>query len=398
MTTVFISHSSEDRAVADEVCRYLEAQSIECWIAPRDERPGGEWAEGIVEAVETCKLLVVIVSPTSMTSQNVKTEIYMAVKRGRPVIPFRIADVRLWGGFEYYLGKIQWIDAFPNVEEYFEDLTQGIRDLVGRGEVSPTSMAANRDRHRRNKNLSQLRLDNDETRISLVASLMNRPDVVDKQHRYLKLKRVDILDSDSGNYRSYRWVTVRNTSSAETTCIIHQESGENRVSFTNMAVVAKQVGDDESKISVRSLTQVQPNFTQVFKIYFPQPLAPGDTITIVYRLDWPGELNAYVEGKASQSVSLTRYECGVDDLEFSLYDTNRMMEHSLSEVTQMYEEVESRVLGRSVVIADDPDLRPLHEKNLHGVSYRVEDPNAICYRMLYRTEPQGPPHLSDDLF
>ena len=32
---VFISHSNDDKAVADAVCAALEAENISCWIAPR---------------------------------------------------------------------------------------------------------------------------------------------------------------------------------------------------------------------------------------------------------------------------------------------------------------------------------------------------------------------------
>jgi hypothetical protein len=37
---VFISHSSLDKATADQVCTFLEDQGIVCWIAPRNVPPG----------------------------------------------------------------------------------------------------------------------------------------------------------------------------------------------------------------------------------------------------------------------------------------------------------------------------------------------------------------------
>ena len=50
---VFISYSSQDKPVADAVCAGLEAAKIRCWIAPRDVRPGMDYASEIIEAIKT---------------------------------------------------------------------------------------------------------------------------------------------------------------------------------------------------------------------------------------------------------------------------------------------------------------------------------------------------------
>ena len=36
---VFISHSSEDTAIADAICQRLETDGIKCWMASRDIKP-----------------------------------------------------------------------------------------------------------------------------------------------------------------------------------------------------------------------------------------------------------------------------------------------------------------------------------------------------------------------
>ena len=43
---VFISHSSKDKEIAEKVCLFLEANSVPCWIAPRDVTPGPELWRG----------------------------------------------------------------------------------------------------------------------------------------------------------------------------------------------------------------------------------------------------------------------------------------------------------------------------------------------------------------
>ena len=61
----FISHSSEDKVIADAVTASLEQANIRCWIAPRDIRPGDSWGGAIVEAIESSRVMVVIFSAKS---------------------------------------------------------------------------------------------------------------------------------------------------------------------------------------------------------------------------------------------------------------------------------------------------------------------------------------------
>jgi hypothetical protein len=54
---VFISYSSQDKPTADAACAALEAANIRCWIAPRDINPGRDYAESIIEAIESARVL-----------------------------------------------------------------------------------------------------------------------------------------------------------------------------------------------------------------------------------------------------------------------------------------------------------------------------------------------------
>ena len=44
---VFISYATQDKLQAGAVVAQLEANSIHCWIAPRDVRPGSDWGYSI---------------------------------------------------------------------------------------------------------------------------------------------------------------------------------------------------------------------------------------------------------------------------------------------------------------------------------------------------------------
>ena len=74
----FISHSSQDKPVADAVCAALERASIRCWIAPRDVQPGRSFAGEITRAIQRSKVMVLIFSAHTNTSEQVLREVQLA--------------------------------------------------------------------------------------------------------------------------------------------------------------------------------------------------------------------------------------------------------------------------------------------------------------------------------
>ena len=48
---VFVSYASQDAAVADALVEALARHGIPCWIAPRDVKPGAQYADAIVRAI-----------------------------------------------------------------------------------------------------------------------------------------------------------------------------------------------------------------------------------------------------------------------------------------------------------------------------------------------------------
>src|SRR5262245_43703688 len=89
----FVSYSSKDKAAADAVCAVLEVAGVRCWIAPRDIRPGGEYGAAIIDAIDRCRVMVLIFSSSANASQQILREIERAVSKGVAIVPVRIEDV-----------------------------------------------------------------------------------------------------------------------------------------------------------------------------------------------------------------------------------------------------------------------------------------------------------------
>jgi TolB-like protein/Flp pilus assembly protein TadD len=141
-SAIFISYASQDSTVAHALCAALERAGIVCWIAPRDVRPGDFYADSIVQAINACTVLVLLLSQSAVDSNHVLREVERASAKKRPIIAFRIDAAALPPGLEYFLSASQWIDASgPAPERQFPRLVEALRS---RQASTPTADAASR--------------------------------------------------------------------------------------------------------------------------------------------------------------------------------------------------------------------------------------------------------------
>ena len=112
--TVFISYANEDKHVAKAACANLEAAGISCWLPPRDVVPGARPHVAIMEAIDHCRVFVVIVSASTNLSLRVWLEVERAVNRGVMLIPMRIQDTLPAPALASYLVTVHWLDALDS--------------------------------------------------------------------------------------------------------------------------------------------------------------------------------------------------------------------------------------------------------------------------------------------
>ncbi len=88
--------STKDQAFANRVYADLQNKEVRCWFAPHDFQGGRKHHEQIDEAIRLHDKLLLILSPHSMESEWVKTEIAKARKlevrdQRRVLFPIRLA-------------------------------------------------------------------------------------------------------------------------------------------------------------------------------------------------------------------------------------------------------------------------------------------------------------------
>jgi TIR domain-containing protein len=119
----FISYSTKDQEFADRLYADLQNKGVRCWFAPHDIEAGKKIHEQIDVAIRTHEKLLLILSPNSMNSEWVKTEIRKARKRERTekkrvLFPVRLVSfeaIRDWELFDVDEGK----DLAVEIREYY---------------------------------------------------------------------------------------------------------------------------------------------------------------------------------------------------------------------------------------------------------------------------------------
>lgn len=135
---VFVSYPAEAKPTADAVAAALEANGIRCWMAPRDVRPGSDWSESIVQAIQDSRLMVLVFCEHANKSQHIKREVERAVDANLPIIPMRIEDVAPSKSLSYFISSPHWLDALtPPLERHLQQLVDTVRQIVAAPDSTP---------------------------------------------------------------------------------------------------------------------------------------------------------------------------------------------------------------------------------------------------------------------
>jgi TolB-like protein/Flp pilus assembly protein TadD len=127
----FVSYASQDSVVANSLVENLEQHGLKCWIAPRDVKPGAQYADEIVGAINDTKVLVMVLSEHAVASPHVGREVERAASKRRRIIVLRTDAAPLTRSFEYFLSESQWIDvAALGMPAALTKLTQAVRQRV----------------------------------------------------------------------------------------------------------------------------------------------------------------------------------------------------------------------------------------------------------------------------
>lgn len=126
----FISYSRRDSEFALELVSELRAAGFAIWFDQLDIQPGSRWDDEIEKALTQCTIFMVILTPSSTASNNVKDEISYAIDNNKLIMPVLLKDAVV----PLRLRRFQYVDfTGKSCEEGIEAAKQLLDELLMEG-------------------------------------------------------------------------------------------------------------------------------------------------------------------------------------------------------------------------------------------------------------------------
>lgn len=108
--TVFLSYARADQAFATRVANNLLKHGVDVWIDVYRIDPGRSWARQIGEALDQCQIMIPILSPAAIASENVDDEWNYFLDQKKTIVSVLHAPCKI----PYRLSKLQYVDFHSN--------------------------------------------------------------------------------------------------------------------------------------------------------------------------------------------------------------------------------------------------------------------------------------------
>lgn len=129
---IYISYSREDIEFVQQLWHDLTERGISAWYDRENIRATTEGTAEIVEGIRDSKILVLVISPDSMSSVNVRKEVELAERFKNQIVPLIWRPTEIPVGMEYQLAGIEFVD-FKEItsDENFGILAIRLLKLLG---------------------------------------------------------------------------------------------------------------------------------------------------------------------------------------------------------------------------------------------------------------------------
>lgn len=124
---VFVSYSRDDDAAVLKLVQDLRSAGVNVWLDQTDIPSGRRWDEAIEQALAACEQVIVVLSETSVSSQNVMDEVSYAIDEGKRVIPVIIRACRI----PLRLRRMQYVDLTTEYDDRVEKLVATLTSGAG---------------------------------------------------------------------------------------------------------------------------------------------------------------------------------------------------------------------------------------------------------------------------
>jgi hypothetical protein len=130
MAQVFTSYSRRDTQTVDTIVEKMSQAGISVWLDRSDIKAGKTWRVQIVQAIDTCNAFVLMLSPNSAASDNVRREIDLSFDSERKIFAMMLDPVRpIPAEIRYQLAGLQFIDArMVGIDQAVDQLIETLKE------------------------------------------------------------------------------------------------------------------------------------------------------------------------------------------------------------------------------------------------------------------------------
>lgn len=107
---VFVSYSRTDMETAQLFCEQMDNMGISYWIDINGKYSGNNFKEVLVDAIDSCQVMLFLSSLESNNSPFVIKEISLAVAGNKTILPIRLDDAQYAKSIRFDLSDIDWIE------------------------------------------------------------------------------------------------------------------------------------------------------------------------------------------------------------------------------------------------------------------------------------------------
>ena len=119
----FFSYSRVDSDFVLKLAKDLRDAGAAVWLDQLDIKPGSHWDSSIEEALDTSNSMIIVLSATSVASNNVMDEVSFALENDKTVIPVLIDQCNV----PFRLKRVQRIDFTGDYQKALDELV----DVLG---------------------------------------------------------------------------------------------------------------------------------------------------------------------------------------------------------------------------------------------------------------------------
>jgi hypothetical protein len=120
--TIFFSYSRQDSDFALNLAKDLRLAGADIWLDQLDIQPGSHWDQSVEEALKASKVLLVILSKTSVDSKTVMDEVSYALEEDKIVVPVLLEKCEI----PFRIRRLQYADFTGDYQAGTRNLGQAL--------------------------------------------------------------------------------------------------------------------------------------------------------------------------------------------------------------------------------------------------------------------------------